>query len=128
MPELFPDLSDVVSNVIDKGAYEAEIKTVTPGTAKSSGNPKIDVEFAINVNGTEYTRTASIPITGKGAFRFGQLLRATGFGQIADKLAKGERTPVNTEDLEGQRLTVVIDHETWNDEPRDKIEKFVKLA
>lgn len=128
MPELFPDLGDVQSNVIDKGAYEAEIKTVTPGIAKSSGAPKIDVEFAVMVNGNEVPRTASIPITGKGAFRFAQLLRATGFGEYADKLAKGEKEPFDSEDLEGQHLTVVIDHETWNDEPRDKIEKFVKLA
>lgn len=127
MPEILPDLSEVQSNVIEKGSYEATIKTVTPGTSKT-GNAKVDVEFEIMVGGNAVPRTASVPTGGKGAFRFAQLLRATNFGPVADKLSKGERTPFNTDDLEGQRLTVVIDHEMWNDEPRDKIEKFVKAS
>lgn len=128
MPEILPDLSEVQSNLIEVGSYEATIKTVTPGVAKSSGKPKIDVEFGVMVNGHEVPRTASIPISGSGAFRFAQLLRATNFGPVADKLAKGERAPFQTDDLEGQQLVVVIKHGMWNDEPRDEIEKFVRKS
>jgi len=127
MPEILPDLSEVTSNVIDPGTYEAMVKSVTPGTSKT-GNPKIDVEFEVNFNGAVVPRTQSIPISGKGAFKFAQLLRATNFGPVADKLAKGERAPFITEDLEGQRLTVVIEADEYQGEARDKIVKFIKAG
>jgi len=126
MPEIVPNLSEVSSNIIDVGTYPAKVNTVTQGTAKSSGNAKLDVECTITVGEKEFKRTVSIPIAGAGAFRYLQFLKATGFGEAADKLKRGERAPVQTEDLEGQAVSVVIEHEMWNDEPRDKITKFLK--
>ena len=128
MPEILPDLSEVSSNLIDPGAHPALINTVTPGKAKSSGNAKLDVETTVYFNDKEFKRTVSVPIAGAGAFRYLQLLRAAGFGDHADKLKRGERAPVQTEDLEGQKITVIIEHEEWQGEPRDKITKFVKTS
>lgn len=137
MPEILPDLSDVQSSVIPAGTmFEAEIKSATPGVAKSSGNPKITVEFAVNVEGKEFKRTADVPTTGKGAFRFAQLIRAAGFVEYANKLKEAAKTggaapAFNTDDLEGQRIGLVFKHEPDQNDPdevRDAIDKYVRLS
>jgi hypothetical protein len=126
MPEIYPDLKDVQSNVIPPGVYEVTIESVTPGTS-GTGNPKVDVVFTFKLDGREVnSRPVAIPTTGKGAFRFQQLLRACGFRQVADALKAGP-APFNTDDLEGQRLRVQVDPDEYQGEPSYTIEKFIQI-
>lgn len=128
MPEIMPDLSEVQSNTIPVGTYEARIKSATPDVAKSSGNPVLKTEFEVYVGGNAVPRTMSIPTSGKGAFRFLQLLRATGFTEIANQMSKGDKVAFNSDDLEGQTLTVTVEHEEYQGEMQDRIQKFVRSA
>lgn len=128
MPEIMPDLSEVESSNLDPRVYPAKIATATPGVAKSGG-AKIDVEFDIDVgDGKTRKRKTSVPTAGKGAFRFTQLLRATGFGDIATRLEKGERVPFNTDNLIDQNLQVEIGPGQEKDGGGfwDEVKQFIK--
>lgn len=127
MPIINPDLTEVTSGVIEPGTYKAKIDAVEFKTAKSSGNPMIVVDFSVHVKDLEYTRKAYLVITGAGAFNFEQLLRATHFDEVADKLKAGEKIDFNTDDLVGQELNVVVEADSYNGQLTDKVRSYIKL-
>lgn len=130
-PLIKPDLSDADSfGPIEPGTYPAKIESVE---AKSSGkgNPMIVPKFAIEVDGKTRKRNAYLVIVGEGAYGFSQLLRACHFDDIANKyadksIALADKPEFNTDDLQGQELMVVIDHQIYNGEKRDTIKNYLR--
>lgn len=129
MPIINPDTSEQISlEALEPGTYPAEIVAVEYGHAKSSGNPMLTVSFKVTADGKTVTRKSFLVITGAGAFNFDQLLRATGFDELADayKDKEAEKPQFDTDDLIGQQLNVVIDHELYNGETRDRIKSYLR--
>jgi hypothetical protein len=120
-----PDLSDI--GAIEAGTYNAEILSATPGIAKSSGAPKLQVDFGVDYNGVNKKRSVHLPLKGAGAFGFNSLLRATGFAAYADSLkAKdGVKTGFDETSLIGQHLMVTIESDIYNGEVTDKITGYL---
>ncbi len=126
MPKISPDLSQV--GAIPAGTYKAKIISCEVKTSKA-GNPMIVPEFEIQVGSNTRTRQAYIVITGAGARPFGQLLRACGFDSIANQYADPavlDKPDFDTDDLIGQECVVVIEADTYNNEPSDKITSYMK--
>lgn len=126
MPKINPDLSQV--GPIPAGTYRAKIIACEVKNSKA-GNPMIVPEFEISVAGNTRTRSAYVVVTGAGARQFGQLLRATGFDSLANAYADPnvtEKPDFDTDDLIGQECTVVIEADTYNGEPTDKIASYMK--
>jgi hypothetical protein len=129
MPIVNPDTSSISEQgAIDPGTYPAKIVDVDYKTSKSSGNPMIVPKFEVMVDGKARPRQAYLVITGAGAYGFDQLLRAAGFDEIADKYRapEGEKPDFDTDDLVGQEIQVVIEHDSYNGELRDKIKSYLK--
>ena len=127
MPVVNPDTSEA-SGAIEPGTYKARITDVEFKNSKSSGNPMIVPKFEVDVNGKARPRQAYLVITGEGAYGFDQLLRATGFDELADKFKskEGEKPEFNTDQLIGQELNVVVEADTYNGQLRDKIKSFLR--
>lgn len=131
MPLIKPDLSDADSmGPIPPNTYPAKIESVD-AKPSSKGNPMIVPKFAIEVEGKIRKRNAYLVIQGEGAYGFSQLLRATHFDEIAAKYADksiplSEKPDFNTDDLVGQELMVVVDHQTYNGELRDFIKTYLR--
>src|SRR5687768_6997978 len=129
MPLINPDTSAASEqSAIPPNTYKAKIVDVAFEHAKSSGNPMIVPKFEVDVEGKKRPRKAYLVITGEGAYGFDQLLRATGFDEVADKYKakEGDKPEFNTDDLIGQELNVVIEADTYNGQLRDKIKSFLK--
>lgn len=130
MPIVNPDTSAAQEmSAIEPGTYKAKITDVEFKNSKSSGNPMIVPKFAVQVGDKERPRSAYLVITGEGAYGFDQLLRATGFDEMADKYkAKdgGAKPDFDTDELIGQELNVVIEADTYNGQLRDKIKSFLR--
>lgn len=128
MPLITPDTSQAQDmSPIEPGTYPAKIVGVDVKTSKQ-GNPMIVPKFKINVGGKERTRQAYLVVTGEGAYGFDQLLRATGFGAVADQYKDPSQPnpPFNTDDLIGQELNVVMEENIYNGEKRDAVKSYLK--
>ena len=115
MPVIQPDTSAASSfEAISPGTYPAKITAVDVGVSKAGGN-KIVAKFDVTVDGKTRTRQAHLLISGPGSFSFDQLLRATGFGEVADKYKDPavDNPPFDTDDLIGQELQLVIDSDVY---------------
>lgn len=129
MPVVNPDTSAAQEmSAIEPGTYKARITEVEFKNSKSSGNPMIVPKFAVKVGDKERPRSAYLVITGEGAYGFDQLLRATGFDELADKFKakEGEKPDFDTDDLIGQELNVVVEADTYQGQLRDKIKSFLR--
>lgn len=130
MPIVNPDTSAVKEQgPIDPGTYPAKITAVEFQTSKNSGNPMIVPSFDVTVGETVRPRKAWLVITGEGAYGFDQLLRSTGFDELADQYKDPSVQPkpgFDTDDLVGQELMVVVESDTYNGQLRDKIRTFLK--
>lgn len=127
MPIIQPDLSEVQSNVIEPNTWMANITNVETGISKN-GNPKIVVHLDVTAQGgKQFKRQSHLIITGKGAFQFEQLLRATGFGDVADayKNPNAPKPDFDTDMLIGKPVNVVVEADTYNGAPSDKIQQFL---
>lgn len=130
-PLIKPDLTDADSfGPIEPGTYPAKIEQVDYKTS-GKGNPMIVPKFAIEVNGKVRKRNAYLVIVGEGAYGFSQLLRAAHFDELAqaygDKSIPLDQKPeFNTDDLVGQEVMVVIDHQLYNGEMRDTIKNYLR--
>lgn len=130
-PMIKPDLTDADSfGPIEPGTYPAKIETVEYKTS-GKGNPMIVPKFAIDVNGKTRKRNSYLVIIGEGAYGFSQLLRACHFDELAaaygDKSIPLDQKPeFNTDDLQGQELNVVVDHQLYNGEMRDSIRNYLR--
>jgi len=129
MPIVNPDTSNISEQgAIEPGTYKAKVSAVDFQTSKS-GNPMIVVSMDVDVNGKSRPRKTWLVITGEGAYGFDNLLRATGFEEIADKFRDASVQPkpdFNTDDLIGQEVNVVIESDTYNGQLRDKVRSFLK--
>lgn len=124
MPIIKPDLKDI-NKPIEPGTYASKIEA--PITAKESkaGNSMLVIPVKVTVGEKEYKRTLNQVITGPGAFGFAQLLRATGFGDYADRLQAGSEEPWDADQLIGQRFMAVIESDTYNGQLTDKITGYL---
>lgn len=128
MPLIQPDLSTAIDmGPIDPNTYPAEIKKVEYKMSKKN-NPMLELDVDVEVNGKPRTRKAFLVITGEGAYNFGQLLRACHFDQLAEAYSQpgGEKPAFDTDQLQGQKVNVVIDHQVFNGEKRDFIKSFLR--
>lgn len=129
-PLIQPDLSTAIDmGPIEAGTYPAEIKNVEAKLSKKQ-NPMLELDIDVTVKSGEKPRSrkAFLVITGEGAYNFGQLLRATHFDDLAEKYATpgGEKPPFDSDQLKGQKLNVIIDHQIYNGEKRDFIKSFLR--
>lgn len=130
-PLIKPDLSDADSfGPIEPGTYDAKIESVEYKQS-GKGNPMIVPKFVVTVDGKQRKRNAYLVIVGEGAYGFSQLLRACHFDELA--AAYGDRSmpldqkpEFNTDDLVGQELQVIIDHQIYNGEKRDQIKNYLR--
>lgn len=112
---------------IEPGTYPAEITAVDYKQSKA-GNPMIVVDFGIQVGESVRPRKSYLVITGEGAYNFDSLLRACGFGQLADQYKDKNVQPkpsFDTDQLIGQRVNVVIEPNLFNGEMRDQIKSYL---
>lgn len=128
MPIVNPDTSQAQElGAIEPNTYKSKITGAEPGTS-ASGNAKVVVTFDIDVNGKNRQRQAHLPLTGAGSFGFDQLLRSTGFGEIADQIkANPGQVPFDTDRLIGQECNVVIVPDTYQGQLRDKIGGYLPI-
>jgi hypothetical protein len=128
-PIINPDTSNMTDmGPIPAGTYLAEIGGVVYETSKSSGNPMIVVTFNVEVDGKPRPRKSYLVISGEGAYGFDQLLRSTGFGQMADQYKDKNVSPkpdFDTDMLVGQRVQVVVEPDTYQGQLRDRIKSFL---
>jgi hypothetical protein len=130
-PLIKPDLSQAQEFTnIEPGTYPAEIKTCTFEQSKNN-NPMIVPNFEVQVADKVFKRKAYLVINGEGAYGFGQLLRACHFDDLATAYADksiplADKPDFNTDDLQGQKLMVVIDHQMYNGQPRDYIKNYLR--
>lgn len=128
MPVIQPDTSAAQDmGAIEPGTYAAKIVACDYKMSKS-GNPMIVPKFDVTVDGKTRSRSSYLVVTGEGAFGFDQLLRATGFGAMADQYRDPSQPnpPFDTDNLIGQELNVVISTEIYNGEKRDAIKGYLK--
>lgn len=128
MPLITPDTSQALEmGAIEPGTYPSKIVSVDFGKSKS-GNDMVTVGHEITVEGKVRTRKGYHVISGEGSFAFDQLLRATGFADLADayKDPSQDNPPFDTDNLLGQELLVVIDSQMYNNEKRDQIKTYLK--
>lgn len=129
MPIITPDTSSQLEfKPLDPGTYPARIAAVEYGLSKSSGNPMLTVNVELNVEGRTVPRKAFLVITGEGSYGFDQLLRACRMDQLADayKDKSAEKPPFDTDELVGQEVSVIVEHETYNNQLRDRIKAFLR--
>lgn len=128
MPIINPDTSEAVDmSAIEPGTYPAKIVEVASQVSKQ-GNPMIVPKFQVTVDGKRRIRKSYLVITGEGAYGFDQLLRATGFSDIADQYKNpsvNPKPPFDTDSLIGQELMVKIDSEMYENELRDQIKGYL---
>lgn len=126
MPIINPDLSQ--TGPIKPGTYRSKILEVGFETSKKQ-NPMVVVKHELDVDGEKVPRTGYHVITGKGAFMFDQLLRATGFADLANAYADKDQPnpPFDTDNLVGQELFVVVEAGIYDGKPTDNIAGYLKL-
>lgn len=128
-PIINPDTSNITEmGPIPAGTYPAEILQVDFQTSKS-GNPMIVVKFGVEVDEKVRNRNSYLVITGEGAYGFDSLLRACGFENLADQYKDKNVQPkpdFDTDMLVGQRVNVVIEPTTYNNELRDQIKSYLR--
>lgn len=130
MPIINPDTTEMLEmGAIEPGTYPAEIAAVDFKSSKA-GNPMIVVDFGIQVGDSVRPRKSYLVITGEGAYNFDQLLRATGFHQLADQYKDKNVNPkpaFDTDQLIGQRVNVVVEPNLYQGQMRDQIGSFLPL-
>ena len=126
MPLLNPDLSDV--GALPPDVYDATISIMPERDTSKKGNEMVVVDVDIEYTpGKVHTVTDYLVTTGKGARKFGQILRATGFKAEADSFANPQvpNLPFNSDDLLGQHFRVSTEQEEYNGEPKTKIKAYL---
>lgn len=124
MPLIQPDLSEI-NKPIEPGTYPAEIEGPIELKTSKSDNPMLVIPIRVQVGDKKMKRTLRQVITGGGAFGFAQLLRATGFGDYADKLQAGLKETWDSDQLIGQKFQAVIESDTYNGQLTDKVTGYL---
>jgi hypothetical protein len=108
MPIIKPNLADVVSNDPPVGTWPATITEVTDKVS-GAGNPMLVVRCAMEVDGQKYELSGFHVYTGRAAYSFENLLRATHFDDVADQLRRGQPLDFNTDNLLHQPVQVTVE-------------------
>jgi len=129
MPIINPDTSEAMDmSPIEPGTYSATVRQVDFKLSKEKKTPMIVPKFEVMVEGKPRSRNANLVISGPGSSGFDQLLRATGFVELADQY-KDPNQPnpdFDTDSLIGIELQVRIDQELYEGEMRDNIKSFAR--
>lgn len=126
MPIIQPDTTQAIEfTPIPAGTYPGKVVDVEYKTSKNN-NPMVVVSFDVTVEGKTRKKKSWIVITGEGSYNFDQLLRATGFEEVATRLKAGEKIPFDTDSLVGQELNLVIEASVYNDQPSDQIKTYLR--
>lgn len=124
MPIIEPDLSQV--GPIKPGTYNARCVSANPKKSKEKGTPMVELTSAIEVDGDEREKMDWLIISGKAAFKFEQFLRAVGMDDDANRLMNGEKVQIDTDVFIGATYSVVVEADTYNDAPTDRIASYLK--
>lgn len=122
-----PDTSEAQEMTpIEPGTYPGVI-TEVEFKQSAAGNPMVVCKWEIDVEGKTRTRKSYLVVTGEGAFNFDQLLRSTGFTEVADiyKDPESDNPEFDTDSLVGQSCNVVIESQMYKDELRDSIKSYL---
>ncbi len=126
MPIIQPDTSNVTEYTpMEPGTYAAKIIDC-PYKMSKKENPMIVPEFEIEYKDKLRKKKAYLVSEGEGAGGFDQLLRATGFEEVAEASKRGERPEFDTDNLIGQEVLVVIEADMFNDKPSDTIKSYLR--
>jgi len=117
MPLITPDTGEAqdYSTPVKPGTYKSKILDVDFKTS-DAGNPMIVPRFEFNEGDKRRVRKAFLVINGEGAYGFDQLLRAAGFGQLADiykdkAIPANQKPPFNTDDLVGKEVQIIVEEQ-----------------
>lgn len=152
MPLIQPDTSQMVDLSPSKpGTYRARISEVGAQVSKTKvvdgkqrgGNQMIIPDFEFDAprldggnNGEprRVVRRSFITVTGAGSFNFDQLLRCTGFEEVAEQIkANPGAVPFDTDALKGKEVMVVVKNEMYTPEGggdsrlTDRIDSFLPV-
>lgn len=128
MPIITPDTSAAEGPVvIAPGTYPAEIKAIEAQLSKAKSTPMLKVTTAVEYDGKARTRYAYVMTSGPASFQMDQFLRACGREDIAEAIkVPGANVEFDTDELLGKTVNVIVDHELYNNETRDRIKGFLK--
>jgi len=141
MPVIQPDVSEMTDFQASRpNTYEAVIKEVigvrskepNKNTGKYTNGIQPTFEFkAPRLADAEerlITRRKWLAIDGKGTFSFDQLLRCTGFKEVADSMkASPGSVAFDTDDLVGKRVQVIVTTVTFEGKLQDDIDSFLPV-
>lgn len=121
MPILTPDFSQAIEmGPIDPNTYSAKVTAFEQQTSKS-GNPMLMGSVELMVDGKPRQRRVYWVTSGAGAGSFKQYLRAIG----RNDLAEGGK-PVDTDEIINIEFMAVVDKDTYDGKPTDKIVNCLK--
>lgn len=129
MPIITPDTTEQLDfSPLEPGTYPATVTKVEADTSKK-GNPMLVVYFSVEkAPGVTVPRKSWLVTSGEGTSGFDQLLRATGFADLADvyKDKSASKPAFDTDDLINQQVLVVVEQSEYNKQLRDQIKTYLK--
>ena len=124
---LKPNLGDIVSNDPPVGGpFRGKISRVKD-TVSSNNNPMLIVNVEFEDGGIRYEAAGFHVYRGRGAQGFENLLRATHFGDVADRLMKGEDLEFDEQQLVDQEVQIYVDEYVKGDGKAKSIQKYVAV-
>lgn len=129
MPIITPDTTEQLDfSPLEPGTYPATVTKVEADTSKK-GNPMLVVYFSVEkAPGVTVQRKSWLVTSGEGTSGFDQLLRATGFADLADvyKDKSASKPAFDTDDLINQQVLVIVEQSEYNGQLRDQIKTYLK--
>lgn len=127
-PVITPDTREAEDMTTQEpGTYKARIESVEPTKSKEKQQQMIIVKCkATKGDGSHFTRNCYVMCEGKGAGNFEQLLRACKLDALADTLRTSGPQPFDTDVLVGQEVMIILDHEEYKGQMRDRINGFLR--
>jgi hypothetical protein len=130
MPELVIDFSETQSfDPLPPGDYVVSVESAKPGKS-TAGNPKVSLQVKV-IEGEQEGRMLfdDLVLTGKGAFKIRQALKAFG---LLD--SDQDQVRLDSDDLVGCVGTVTVANEVWAEEDggdgetRSRVKKYVSAG
>lgn len=137
MPILIPDTSsaeDMDPSVAN--TYRARVVKMDGQLSNNKKVPQAVITFELanvpredNQEQRTIKRMAWLNIEGAGSMGFDQFLRACGEKELADRVRRGEKPPINTDDFTSppKELNVVLAVGTYEGRRRDEVKGFLPI-